>query len=94
MRCTIGSKQKTQYQTYDRALKMSFCFRQAGDSKRYILNSNGKPSRGGHTQTTMQTVKSMQSYQRTTQINSGQIKQLIDVNSLVEGSATGMQARA
>jgi hypothetical protein len=29
MRCTIGSKQETQYQTHHGALKMSF--RQAGD---------------------------------------------------------------
>ena len=67
---------KTQYQTHYGAVKISF--RRAGNLKRYILNSNGKPSVskdttswGGHTQTTMQTVKSRQSYQGTTQINSG-----------------------
>ena len=71
---------KTQYQTHYGAVKISF--RRAGNLKRYILNSNGKPSVskdttswGGHTQTTMQTVKSRQSYQGTTQINSEQIKQ-------------------
>ena len=42
MRCTIGLKQKTQYQTHHGAVKISFC--QAGNSKRYILHSNGKPS--------------------------------------------------
>jgi hypothetical protein len=42
VRCTIGLKQKTQYQTHYGAVKISF--RRAGNLKRYILNSNGKPS--------------------------------------------------
>jgi hypothetical protein len=42
VRFTIGSKQKTQYQTHHGAVKLSFC--RAGNSKRYIPNSEGKPN--------------------------------------------------